>query len=61
MVKRAFTKQVQELTEKSKDNEYIINRRLEEKDKQILESVKKQENFELLIQSLIDSGQVNPT
>ncbi len=56
-----FTKQVQELTEKSKDNEYIINRRLEEKDKQILELVKKQENFELLIQSLIDSGQVNPT
>jgi hypothetical protein len=46
------------LTEKSKDNEYTIKGKLEEKDKQIEALVKKQEHFEQLIQSLIDSGQL---
>ena len=32
---KKLMKQVQELHENSKDNEYVINRRLEEKDKQI--------------------------
>ena len=43
-------------SEESKDNEDII--RLAEKDKQIEELVKKQNQFEVLIQSLIDSGQL---
>ena len=52
---------VEELTEKSKDNEYIIKGRLSEKDKQIEELIKKQEHFEQMIQSLIDSGQLKPS
>lgn len=52
----ALRKQVTELTERSKDNEYIIRGKLEERDKQITELAKKQERFESLIQSLIDSG-----
>jgi hypothetical protein len=48
------------LHERSKDNEYVINGRLEEKDKQIESLMKKQENTEQLIQSLIDSGQLKP-
>ena len=51
-------KKVEELTEKSKGNEYIIRGKLEEKDKQIEGLIKKQEHFEQLIQSLIDSGQL---
>jgi integrase len=38
-----------------------ISAQLQEKDKQIQTLVKKQEEFELLIQSLIDSGQLKPT
>jgi integrase len=38
-----------------------IELKLSEKDKQIEELVKKQEKFEGLIQSLIDSGQLKPT
>lgn len=51
-------KKVEELTEKSKDNEYAIRGKLDEKDKQIEALIKKQEQFENLIQSLIDSGQL---
>lgn len=58
--KIVLQKQVTELKEKSKDNEYIIKGRLEEKDKQIEALIKKQEHFEQLIQSLIDSGQLRP-
>ncbi|MGA9844987.1 MAG: hypothetical protein WBQ25_22005 [Nitrososphaeraceae archaeon] len=58
--KTKLEKQVKELTEKSIDNEYIIEGRLKEKDKQIQSLVKKQEEFERLIQSLIDSGQLKP-
>jgi hypothetical protein len=53
-----LSKQVEELKGKSKDSEYIIKGRLEEKDKQIEFLMKKQENTEQLIQSLIDSGQL---
>lgn len=51
-------KQITELEEKSKDNEYVIKGKLEEKDKQIEGLIKKQEHFEQLLQSLIDSGQL---
>jgi hypothetical protein len=53
-------KQITQLEEKSKDNEYIIKGKLQEKDKQIEALVKKQEQFEKVIQSLIDSGQFKP-
>jgi hypothetical protein len=58
--KTKLEKQVKELNEKSIDNEYIIEGRLREKDKQIQSLVKKQEEIERLIQSLIDSGQLKP-
>ena len=54
-------KQVLELKEKSKDSEYIIKSKLQEKENQIEVLIKKQEQFEVLIQSLIDSGQLKPT
>ena len=54
-------KQVLELREKSKDNEYIINAKLQEKENQIEALIKKQEQFEVLLQSLIDTGQLKPT
>ena len=54
-------KQVTELKEKSKDSEYIIKAKLQEKENQIDALIKKQEKFEVLIQSLIDSGQLKPT
>jgi hypothetical protein len=54
-------KQVLELKEKSKDNEYIIKAKLQEKENQIDALTKKQEQFEQLIQSLIDTGQLKPT
>jgi hypothetical protein len=55
-----LTKEVEELREKSKENEYIIRGKLEEKDKQIKELMKKQEKTDLVIQSLIDSGNLKP-
>jgi hypothetical protein len=58
--KLILQKQVEELTVKSKDNEYIIKGKLQEKDKQIETLIKKQEQFEKAIQSLIDSGQLRP-
>jgi hypothetical protein len=59
--KVVLQKQVAELKEKTKDNEYIIKGKLQEKDKQIEALISKQERFEQLIQSLIDSGQLRPT
>ncbi len=53
-------KQVKELKEKSKDDDNLIKAKLQEKDNQIHTLIKKQEQFEQLIQSLIDSGQVKP-
>jgi hypothetical protein len=54
-------KQVEELTEKTKDNDYMIKAKLQEKDTKIESLIRKQEQFEVLIQSLIDSGQLKPT
>jgi integrase len=59
--KLTLQKQVLELKEKSKDNDYIIKAKLQEKENQIDTLIKKQEQFEVLIQSLIDSGQLKPT
>jgi integrase len=53
--------QVENLKEKSKDNEYVVAAKLQEKDEQIQTLMKKQEKFEQLIQSLIDTGQLKPT
>ena len=52
-------KQVTELTKRAKDNDYV-KLSLQEKDDQIQKLMKKQEQFEQLIQSLIDSGQLKP-
>jgi hypothetical protein len=54
-------KQVEELTEKTKDNDYMIKAKLQEKDTKIESLIRKQEQFESMIQSLIDSGQLKPT
>jgi DNA-binding PadR family transcriptional regulator len=56
--KLVLQKQVLELKEKSRDDEYIIKAKLQEKENQIDSLIKKQEQFEVLIQSLIDSGQL---
>jgi hypothetical protein len=53
-----FQKEISELKEKNKENDYIIRGKLEEKDYQINELMKKQEKTDLFIQSLIDSGQI---
>jgi hypothetical protein len=54
-------KRIDKLEEKNENEDYIIKARLHEKDEQINQLMKKQEKFELLIQSLIDSGQLKPT
>ena len=54
-------KQVEELTEKTKDNDYMIKAKFQDKDTKIDSLIRKQEQFELMIQSLIDSGQLKPT
>jgi hypothetical protein len=58
--KTKLEKQIKELNKKSIDNEYIIEGRLREKDRQIETLAKKQEKFEQIIQALIDSGQLKP-
>jgi hypothetical protein len=58
---KSLQKKVEELANKSEDNEYLVNAKLSEKEKQIEVLIKKQEQFEVLIQSLIDSGQLKPT
>jgi hypothetical protein len=55
-----LAKEIEELKGKSKENEYIIKGKLEEKDRQIEALAKKQDKYDKLIQSLIDSGQVKP-
>jgi hypothetical protein len=57
---KLLQKQVEELKEKSTDNEYIKGK-LQEKDEQIQILMNKKEKFEQLIQSLIDSGQLKAT
>ncbi len=56
--KTKLEKQIKELEEKSMDKEYVIEGKLREKDRQIEILAKKQEKFEKLVQSLIDSGQL---
>jgi hypothetical protein len=56
--KTKLEKQITELKEIGADKEHIIEGRLREKDDQIRALTKKQEKFEQLIQSLIDSGQL---
>ena len=53
-------KQVKDLQEKSKDSEYVIKAKLQEKFEQFKILIRKQEKFEQLIQSLIDTGQLKP-
>jgi integrase len=48
------------LRERVAEQEYTIQHKLTEKDRQIEEMMRKQEQFEQLIQSLIDSGQLKP-
>jgi hypothetical protein len=57
-VNRKLEKQISDLKAKNEENEYIIRGELEEKDRQIKSLMKKQENFEKLVQSLIDNGQL---
>ena len=57
---KILEKQLMELREKSHDSEYIIKAKLKEKDEQINQLIKKQDKFEFLIQSLIDSGKFQP-
>ena len=58
---KLMQKQIKEIREKSKDNECVIKRQLQDRDEQIQMLAKKQEEFERLLQSLIDSGQLKPT
>jgi len=55
-----LSKQLQGLTERERENQYIIKVKLQEKDDQIQNMMRKQEQFGQLIQSLIDSGQLRP-
>jgi uncharacterized coiled-coil DUF342 family protein len=57
---RRLQEQVNELSEKTRDNDYVVKAKLQEKEAQIEALTKKQEQFEQLIQSLIDSGQLKP-
>ncbi|MFZ0511011.1 MAG: hypothetical protein WAM14_05355 [Candidatus Nitrosopolaris sp.] len=60
--KLTLQKQVVELTEKSKDNEYIIKGKLDEKDKQVQDLIKKQEEMEKKFQMIfakIDEGKID--
>jgi integrase len=58
--KVVLQKQVERIKQETKDNEYIIKGKLEEKEKQIELLISKQNQFEQLLQSLIDSGQFKP-
>jgi hypothetical protein len=49
-----------QLREENKYGEYLIKRKLQERDKQIESLMKRQEKTDSLIQSLIDSGQLRP-
>jgi integrase len=58
--KSLLQKQIGELKEKSRDSEYIIKSKLLEKEKKIEMLEERQEHFEYLIRSLIDTGQLKP-
>ena len=53
-----LSKRINELQEKNIEKDYVIKGKLHEKDEQINQLIAKQEKFELLIQSLIDNGQL---
>jgi hypothetical protein len=53
-----LNKEMEKLKEKSRENEYIIKGKLDEKDKQIKLLMERQEKTDLFIQSLVDSGQL---
>jgi hypothetical protein len=55
---RSLQTKVEDLANKSKDNDYLVNAKLVEKEKQIDVLIRKQEKFEGIIQSLIESGQL---
>ena len=55
-----LTKRINELQEKNEEKDYVIKGKLQEKDEQINQLIAKQEKFEILIQSLIDRGQLKP-
>jgi hypothetical protein len=55
-----LTKKINELQEKNIEKDYVIKGKLQEKDEQINQLISKQEKFEILIQSLIDGGQLKP-
>jgi len=54
-------RKMSELEIKNQDSNYIIEGKLAEKDRQLDMLMKKQEKFERLIESLIESGQVKPS
>jgi hypothetical protein len=56
----SIERRVQTLNEKNSDNQYIIKAKLLEKDEEIQNLKNKQEKFEQLLQSLIESGQLRP-
>jgi integrase len=58
---KSLQNKVDELANKSEDNKYLVNAKLSEKEKQIEVLIRKQEQFEVLIQSLIDSSQLKPS
>ncbi len=51
---------VEELTSRTQSDEYIIKTKFQEKDDQVQRLLMKQEQFEQMLQSLIDSGQLKP-
>jgi hypothetical protein len=53
-----LSKRINELQEKNIEKDYVIKGKLHEKDEQINQLIKKQEKFEQLIHSLIESGQL---
>ena len=53
-----LSKKINELQEKNEEKDYVIKGKLHEKDEQINQLMAKQEKFELLIQSLIERGQL---
>jgi hypothetical protein len=55
-----LSKRINELQEKNLEKDYVIKGKLQEKDEQINQLIKKQEKFEQMIQSLIDIGQLKP-
>ena len=55
-----LSKEIQELQEKNLEKDYLIKGKLLEKDEQINQLIAKQERFEQLIQSIIDSGHIKP-